>query len=117
MAHTKDTREWKPYIPERGEWLLWKHDHHAIYTEFPDGERIDPNDIGLDFTLGIMVTGTKFDKCWRLQKDGETWVVEFYVAVQFAWNDINYCTTFSRSQFQWLWLWEELDEQDKRKPT
>ena len=32
---------------------MWKHKEHAIYDAFPDGEAIDAESIGLDFTVPI----------------------------------------------------------------
>ena len=77
MAGFADTREYIPHMPKKGDWLLWKHDHHAIYTDFSDGVKVDAEAIGIDWHQSIEVTGCKADKCWRLQHDGKTWVVEW----------------------------------------
>ena len=118
MADTDWTREWiRPEDPKKGDWLMWKRNDQAIYTAFPDGERVDPETIGLDFTCGFQVNGVVMEKCWRKMKDDKTWVVELYVAVQFDWREQNYYTTFSRSDSRWLHFLEDLDETDRRKPT
>ena len=70
---TERTREWiRPADPKKGDWLKWRRNDHAIYTSFPDGEKVDPAEIGLDFTCEFQVTNVWGEKCWRMMKDNKT---------------------------------------------
>ena len=102
----KNGREWIiPTPPDKGDWLIWKHKQHAIYDSFPDGKKVDPEEIGLNFDDYFQANEVWSEKCWRLMKDGESWALEYYVAVQFEHDGKFYFTTYSRSDSVWLDAW------------
>ena len=103
-------------MPEKEEWVMWKHDDHAIYDAFPDGEKIDAASIGLDFTEAVQVLASKSAMCYRqLKSKSKSWVITHYVAIRFEHEAPDgskslYCTTFSRDVDQWMYRWEEYQE-------
>ena len=100
-------------MPDAGDWLMWKHNEHAIYTAFPDGNVVDAAAIGIDFTQPIFVIASQREMCWRkLRTRSMSWIICHYVGVQFEHTDPNgntawYYTTFARDVETWHWTYEE----------
>ena len=102
-------REWKPHMPRVGDYLQWKSDSHAIYTDFPDGDVVLPTDHYVDFTEYLEVTKSQRAMCWRYHNGRQKYVICHYVGVQFRHYGDLFWTTFSRDQEQWLWTHGEME--------
>ena len=105
-------RAWKPYLPQSGEYVVWKWTDHEIFDAFPDGQRVDPFTIGLDWTEPIKVVHSEQKMCWRKLKTANVWIVDCYVGIKFEHKDFDgtkkqYWTTWARGGYQWLRTWEE----------
>ena len=100
------SRVWGPYFPKASELVYWKDSKHKIYDDFPDGQPVDPEAIGLDWLKPIKVVFAVDKLCWRkLQRTG-IWIVDCYIAIKFhhevEGKRTDYWTTWARGGKQWL---------------
>ena len=106
----KKNKPWR-YIPEFDEQLMWKCGGHAIYDDFPWGNRVDREKLGIDFYDHVsapVVVAVRTDSIRRWHKGKKKWHESEYVAVQFEVANRFVWTNFSRDGEQWLWTASEM---------
>ena len=107
----KKTWNWQAYVPYIGELLMWKCGGHAIYDDFPCGNRVTSEELGIDFyseDSAPRVVDIATEQCRRWHKGKKRWHVSEYVAVKFEVAGRMVWTNFSRDNEQWLWTASEM---------